>query len=80
MDEPERDIFFNIEISDDDIYDAMKDIQGYLDITAEDFRELYRIALKHAVERVANHARASEFMTSPVTVHTAQDSCGYPLT
>lgn len=33
-----------IDISDEDILDAMKNIPGYLDITPGDFRELYKFA------------------------------------
>ena len=29
------------ELSDEDVYAAMKDIEGYLDISMRDFRELY---------------------------------------
>jgi len=31
-------------LSDSDIYQAMEEISGYVDITLEDFREIYRHA------------------------------------
>lgn len=36
---------------DEDVLEAMKEIEGYLDISIRDFRELYKIALKYARER-----------------------------
>ncbi len=34
------------DLSDEDIYEAMKEISGYLDITPGDFKELYQIACR----------------------------------
>ena len=56
----------NIEISDDDIYEAMKDIRGYLDITPADVKELYGLAYHHAYERIACSVRARDVMTVQV--------------
>ncbi len=56
----------NIEISDDDIYEAMKDIQGYLDITPADFKEVFRFAYRHALERIIGSVRAIDIMTKKV--------------
>lgn len=53
------------EISDKDVFEAMKDIPGYLDITPGDFRELYRKAYDHAVKRIS-HAKAKDIMTTKV--------------
>ena len=39
-------------LSDEDILDAMRHISGYLDISTEDFRVIYRLAWRHAVERL----------------------------
>lgn len=61
-----KDTAFPIEVSDSDIYEAMKDIQGYLDITASDFKEVYRHAFRHAVDRMANLVKAKEIMTAAV--------------
>ena len=51
------------DISDDDIYEAMKEIPGYLDITPADLKEIYRHAFRHALERVNRPAKAAEIMT-----------------
>jgi CBS domain-containing protein len=54
------------DISDDDILDAMKGIQGYLDITPGDFRALYRSAYTHALKRLSQTVRARDVMTPRV--------------
>lgn len=41
-----------IELSDEDILDAMQHIPGYLDISTEDFRTIYHLAWQHAMERL----------------------------
>lgn len=53
-------------ISDDDIYVAMKDIPGYLDITPKDFKEIYQLACKHAIERYTLTVKACDIMTTDV--------------
>jgi CBS domain-containing membrane protein len=45
-----------VDISDDDVMKAMKSMQGYIDITPADFREVYRIAYALAKDRLM-HAR-----------------------
>ena len=63
----EKRLPLEIEISDDDIYQAMKDIQGYLDITPADLKEVYRFAYRHAVERLTRSVRARDIMTVQVS-------------
>jgi CBS domain-containing membrane protein len=53
---------FGVELTDEDCYDAMRRIPGYLDISLEDFREVYRLALDHAVERLMGGLRARDLM------------------
>jgi CBS domain-containing membrane protein len=50
-------------LTDVDIYEAMKSVSGYLDITPGDFKELYCIAYKHAAERFARSMSARDIMT-----------------
>ena len=64
--EKESGALFQIDISDDDIYEAMKDIPGYLDVTPGDLKELYAHAYRHALERIACSVRASDLMTRKV--------------
>lgn len=54
------------DISDNDIYEAMKEIPGYLDITPSDLKEIYRHAFRHASERVNRPIKALEIMTRSV--------------
>lgn len=56
----------DIALSDDDVYDAMKAVSGYLDITPADFREVYRLAFRHACRRIASSVTARQIMTTPV--------------
>jgi CBS domain-containing membrane protein len=51
-----------LDLTDDDVADAMREIPGYLDITTDDFRELYRVAAAHALARMAGHPLARELM------------------
>jgi CBS domain-containing membrane protein len=57
---------FDVEISDEDIYEAMKDIPGYLDITLGDLKEIYFHAYRRALERIACSVRAADLMTTKV--------------
>jgi CBS domain-containing protein len=52
-----------MDISDDDIIEAMKAISGYLDITPGDFKEVYIAAYKHAVERLTRSTTAKDVMS-----------------
>jgi CBS domain-containing membrane protein len=56
-----------VDLTDDDCYEAMRAIPGYLDISLEDFRELYRLALAHAAGRLTGGLRADDLM-EPVTL------------
>lgn len=55
-----------IELSDQDIYDAMKKIPGYLDITPGDFKEIYMLAFQHAKDRLTRSTKAKDVMTREV--------------
>lgn len=62
------------DISEEDILQAMKDIQGYLDISPGDFREVFQVAYRHAVARVMTSRKAGEIMSKPVhSVDLAMD-------
>lgn len=41
-----------LELSDDDILDALNQISGYIDISTEDFRAIYHLAWRHALARL----------------------------
>jgi CBS-domain-containing membrane protein len=54
------------DISDSDLREAMKEIQGYLDITTTDLKEIYRHAFRHALERLSRPVTATQVMSRPV--------------
>ncbi len=54
------------EMTDADVHEAMKEIQGYLDITAADYREVYRLAFRQATDRINRSITARDIMTAPV--------------
>lgn len=53
-------------ISDEDILKAMKEMEGYLDITPGDFKEIYRHAYEHALNRLLRAIPAKEVMSKGV--------------
>jgi CBS domain-containing membrane protein len=56
------------DISDKDVLEAMKSMEGYIDITPGDFREVYRVAYRLAMNRLLNAAKARDVMRTPVLV------------
>lgn len=56
-----------MELSDADILDAMQHIPGYLDISTEDFREVYHLAYRHALERLFVGVTAGQLMRRKIT-------------
>ena len=63
-----------IDISDDDVLTAMKEIDGYLDITFGDFKELYHVACSHALSRIMQSVKAKDIMTKKVISVNKQTS------
>jgi CBS-domain-containing membrane protein len=61
-----------MDISDQDVYEAMQEIEGYLDISMSDFRELYEHTYRHAVKRLLHSTRLEEIMTVDVISVTEQ--------
>ncbi len=57
----------SINLTEADILEAMKKIPGYLDITPLDFKEVYCLAYRQAVERLSRQVTAREVMTQEVT-------------
>jgi CBS domain-containing membrane protein len=57
---------FSIELSDADVLEAMTSIQGYIDITPKDFKEIYQIAFRHAIDRLSKSVTAEQIMTRNV--------------
>lgn len=58
------------ELTEQDIVQAMQAMEGYIDITPADFREIYQRAYCHAWERLNQSLRAHQIMTrTVVSVH-----------
>ena len=55
-----------VEISEQDVIEAMKAMQGYIDITPGDFKEVYHAAYALAVKRLLNTLKAADLMSRPV--------------
>jgi len=55
-----------VDIENEDIIAAMKEMRGYIDITPGDFMEIYRFAYNHAVARIARSMSAEDVMTREV--------------
>jgi CBS domain-containing membrane protein len=66
LDKPKPGPTPGMEIKDEDILEAMRAIPGYLDITPGDFKEVYRLAFQHALERLSRAVTAAEIMTTDV--------------
>jgi CBS domain-containing membrane protein len=56
----------NVDLTDKDVYEAMKAMPGYLDITPGDFKELYCYAFRQAAERIAGSVLAKDMMATDV--------------
>jgi CBS domain-containing membrane protein len=65
-DNPERRPGPDLDLKEEDILEAMRAIPGYLDITPGDFKEIYRLAFQHAVERLSQNITAAEIMAQDV--------------
>lgn len=53
-------------ISEEDIRTALKEIKTYVDITEEDLKKIYEIALRHAKERLIAEIPVRKVMTKKV--------------
>src|SRR5512134_1059034 len=56
----------DIEISDEDLRAALREMKTYVDITEEDLRKIYILALRHARERLAFNLHVKDVMTEKV--------------
>ena len=59
-----------LEIAEEDVIAAMKEIPGYLDITPGDFKEVYQLFYRHAAERLTQSIKGKEVMTREVVAVT----------
>ncbi len=61
-----QDDLAELDLTDDDILEAMREIPGYLDITTTDFRAVYHLAHRHALDRLFHGITAGRLMRREV--------------
>jgi CBS-domain-containing membrane protein len=54
------------DISDEDLRGALKEMETYVDVTEEDLKKIYSIALRHARERLERKIAVRDIMTKKV--------------
>jgi CBS domain-containing membrane protein len=54
------------EISDEDLNAARKEMKSYVDITDDDLKRIYALALRHAEQRVSRRVSVRDVMTGKV--------------
>lgn len=63
------------DLTEEDVLDAMRSMQGYVDITPGTFREIYALAYDLALKRVRSLGTAEDIMTAPVhCLHTGMSA------
>ena len=55
-----------LDFTDEDLREALKEIGSYLDITEEDLKKIYALALQHAQQRLASCVPVTAVMTKKV--------------
>jgi len=56
--------------SEDDLRAALKEMKSYMDVTEDDLKRIYEIALRHAQERLISRALVRDVMTTSVVTIT----------
>lgn len=64
--DPSLDDLPELALCDDDVLDAMQHIPGYLDITIEDFRQVYHLAHSRALHRLFDGITATRLMRTGI--------------
>ena len=66
MDTNKQDEPIPVELSEQDVLEAMKELHGYIDITPGDFKEVYKAAYTLAVRRLLDTLKAEDIMSTPI--------------
>jgi CBS domain-containing membrane protein len=62
------------DISEEDLREALKEMKTYVDITEEDLKKIYVIALRHAEQRLSSRIAVRDVMTrNVIKVNVAAD-------
>ena len=57
-------------ITDEDLREALREMKGYVDISIDDLRAIYSVALRHARQRLAEQVPVGRIMTRGVVTVT----------
>ena len=63
-----------LDLTDEDIFNAMKEFKAYIDITPGDFKLIYQYAHGIAIKRLQTNTKAKDIMTHDVISVSAEDS------
>lgn len=74
MDIPHFEACVQVNLSDEDIFRAMSEIPGHLDISLGDFKEIYIKAYEQAIRRFTRDIKCSEIMTRNVVTLSPDDT------
>ena len=55
-----------LDFTNEDLREALKELGAYVDVTEEDLKKIYSLALKHAGQRIATSVPVDEVMTRNV--------------
>ncbi len=61
------------QFSDEDLRAALKEMKTYVDITEDDLKKIYAIALRHAAQRISRRIMVRDVMTKNV-IHVRYDA------
>ena len=61
------------EFTDEDLREALQELGSYVDVTEEDLKKIYALALKHAQQRLATAVSVAEAMTRNVVAVQKDD-------
>jgi CBS domain-containing membrane protein len=68
-----------LDFTDQDLREALKEIGSYVDITEEDLKKIYALALKHARQRLAASVPVAAVMTKEVISVEIQDNISHAV-
>ncbi len=63
----------NVAFTNEDLREALKEIGAYIDVTEDDLKQIYALAVKHAGQRLADAVSVAEAMTRNVVAVRTDD-------
>ena len=68
-----------LDFTDEDLRGALKELGSYVDVTEEDLKKIYAIALKHAGQRIASSVPVEDVMTRDVISVEIKDDISHAV-